>query len=79
MSTTVSARFIPKLLTAVLFIWTYDPAAAATRDQQSVPRRNRSQGSDAWIATAQASRKSSRPLRRALKGVKNAFLHGLAH
>jgi hypothetical protein len=46
MSTTVSARFIPKLLTAVLFIWTYNPAAAATRIEGGV------QGGGAPIANS---------------------------
>jgi hypothetical protein len=46
MLTTTKARFFPKLLTAVLFIWAYDPAAAATRIEGQV------QGGGAPIANS---------------------------
>jgi hypothetical protein len=46
MLTTTRARFFPKLLTAVLFIWAYDPAAAATRIEGQV------QGGGAPIANS---------------------------
>jgi hypothetical protein len=46
MLTTTRARFFPKLLTAVLFIWAFDPAAAATRIEGQV------QGGGAPIANS---------------------------
>jgi hypothetical protein len=46
MLTTTRARFFPKLLTAVLFIWAYDPAASATRIEGQV------QGGGAPIANS---------------------------